>query len=102
LVKFNEDDKPKVYELYQLEKKLRGIKSSLHAYFVRKYAFFYKVLHMPRDGHGILIGEPENNPIEICETLAQNLDCHFETPITQITEVYWRETLIKANIRALS
>lgn len=53
---------------------------------------------MPKDGHCILIGEPENNAFEICEMLANTMDCQFETPVTQITQVYWRETLIKVRI----
>lgn len=67
----------------------------MHEYLVRKYAFLYKVVNMDQDGHCILVGEPENNAAEICEMLSETIDCYYETPLTRITEIYWRETMIK-------
>ncbi|KAI6240858.1 Dynein heavy chain at 62B [Aphelenchoides fujianensis] len=99
------EEKAATYESHVLEKKLREIISNkqnvepervnLHEYLVRKFAFLHKVITMPLDGHCIMIGEPENRAVEVCEMVAHAADCFYETPMTQITDVYWRETIIK-------
>jgi dynein heavy chain len=50
---------------------------------------------MPYDGHCILLGEPENGAVDVCEMISETVDCYYEAPLTQITEIYWRETLKK-------
>jgi hypothetical protein len=52
------------------KRNVEASKLNLHEYLVRKYAFLYKIINMPRDGHCILIGEPENNAAEICGMLS--------------------------------
>ncbi|KAI6215163.1 Dynein heavy chain at 62B [Aphelenchoides besseyi] len=105
VIHLSEDEKPTAFEGHSLEKKLREIisqkgniepeKVNLHEYLIRKFAFLHKAVTMPCDGHCIMIGEAENRAADICEMVANATGCFYETALTQITEIYWRETIIK-------
>ena len=57
--------------------------------------FQHKAISMPFDAHCIMIGEPENRAVDICEMATCLTDCIYEAPVAHITDLYWRETIVK-------
>ncbi|CAD5217245.1 unnamed protein product [Bursaphelenchus okinawaensis] len=101
LLQLPDDEQPLVYDYITLEGKIaeylekKGKTEVLHSYLIRQFGFLYKIVQLNKDGHCILIGEPENEPAKMVELVADVSDVYLEAPPAQMTEIYWKETVVK-------
>uniref|UniRef100_A0A1I7RZM0 DNA-directed DNA polymerase n=1 Tax=Bursaphelenchus xylophilus TaxID=6326 RepID=A0A1I7RZM0_BURXY len=101
LLQLPDDEVPSIFDYPTLENRIseylrkKGKTEVLHSYLIRQFGFLYKIAQLPIDGHCVLIGEPENEPAKMIELVADVSDIYLEAAPSQMTEIYWKETMVK-------